>query len=64
MHPIEAPNDNFRLLIRQASALCVLVHSLYIALFVWARVDALAWLNLNPAVTPWPADPVLVSVAR
>ena len=33
MHPIEGPNDNFRLLIRQASALCVLVHNLYIAAF-------------------------------
>ena len=51
MHPIEAPNDNFRLLIRQASALCVLVHSLYIALFVWAQVDALAWLNVASVLT-------------
>ena len=51
MHPIEAPNDNFRLLIRQASALCVLVHSLYIALFVWAKVDALAWLNVASVLT-------------
>ena len=50
-HPIEAPNDNFRLLIRQASALCVLVHSLYIALFVWAQVDALAWLNVASVLT-------------
>ena len=51
MHPIEARNDNFRLLIRQASALCVLVHSLYIALFVWAKVDALAWLNVASVLT-------------
>ena len=51
MHPIEAPNDNFRLLIRQASALCVLVHSLYIALFVWAQVNALAGLNVASVLT-------------
>ena len=51
MHPIEAPKDNFRLLIRQASALCVLVHSMYIALFVWAKVDALAWLNVASVLT-------------
>ena len=31
--------------------MCVLVHSLYIALFVWAQVDALAWLNLASVLT-------------
>ena len=51
MHPIEAPNDNFRLLVRLASALRVLVHSLYIALFVWAKVDALVWLNVASVLT-------------
>eukprot|EP01034_Spumella_vulgaris_P007417 gene7417-9460_t len=51
MHTIEPPPDNFRLLIRHASALCVLVHSLYIALFAWASVDALAALNLLSVAT-------------
>lgn len=45
------PTDNFRMLIRQASALCVVVHSLYIALFAWVQVDELAWLNVLSVAT-------------
>ena len=51
MHTIEPPPDNFRLLIRHTSGLCVLVHGLYIALFAWAGVDALAALNVLSVAT-------------
>lgn len=51
MHTVEPPPDNFRLLIRHASALCVVVHSLYIALFAWADVDALAAVNVLSVAT-------------
>lgn len=46
MQPKRLPNDNFRQLVRQTSALCVVVHSIYIALFTWLQVDALAWVNV------------------
>jgi diguanylate cyclase (GGDEF)-like protein len=51
MHTIEPPPDNFRLLIRHASALCMLVHGLYIVLFAWAGVEALAALNVVSVAT-------------
>ena len=51
MHTIEPPPDNFRLLIRHTSGLCVLVHGLYIALFAWAGVDAWAALTVLSVAT-------------
>jgi diguanylate cyclase (GGDEF)-like protein len=51
MHPTEAPTDNFRRLIRQAAALCAVVHSMYIALFAWAQVDVLALFNVLSVAT-------------